>query len=419
MEIGRDWLKTIFSNGLAGKKPNIPIDFELLQNKAYRKLNRKAFNYIFTGAGSNQGIINNRDAFRHYRIKPPMLQGYANPDLKVSIFDQSFPLPFYFSPIGVLELAHPAADLELARAAKNTGITMVYSNQASNSMEECSKVLDDSNHWFQLYFSKSRELVESFISRAEQCACSAIVLTLDTTTLGWRTLDLENAYLPFIYGKGLAQYTSDPVFAKLMNADSYQYPSNSIHHRPNLNAAIAILKSYPDSIFKNLKTGNPAKAIRCFFDIFSNPELNWDDIKWLRSITKLPIILKGILREEDAQKALDTGIDGIIISNHGGRQIDQVVSSLDALLPIKKLLPASYPLLLDSGIRSGTDLFIALALGAKAIGLGRPYVYALALKGHQGVETLVQNLATELMITMNLCGCKTIADINPELVSNN
>lgn len=168
----------------------------------------------------------------------------------------------------------------------------------------------------------------------------------------------------------------------------------------------------------NLKTGNSVKAIRCFFDLYSNPDLSWDDITWLRTITKLPIVLKGILHEEDARKALDSGIDGIIVSNHGGRQIDQVFSSLDALRQIKKILPSSYPLLFDSGIRSGTDIFIALALGAKAIGIGRPYVYALALKGHVGVETLVQNLASELMITMSLCGCKSIETITSDLLTD-
>lgn len=419
MEIGRDWLKTIFTGGLAGKKPIIPIDFELLQLEAAKKLNKKAFNYILTGAGTNQGVLNNREAFKKYGIAPPMLQGCDKPKLEIQIFGNTFPLPFYFSPIGVLELAHPEADLELARAAINTGITMVYSNQASKSMEACSKLLVNSNHWFQLYFSKSRELVESFVSRAENSACSAIVLTLDTTTLGWRTLDLENAYLPFIYGKGIAQYTSDPVFTKLMNSGNYQDIPNSTQHKPGMFATIEILKSYPGSIINNIKTRNPAKAIRCFLDIYSNPHLNWNDIIWLRKITKLPLILKGILREDDARKALDHGIDGIVVSNHGGRQIDHVVSSLDALWQIKKTLPPEYPVFLDSGIRSGTDVFIALALGANAVGLGRPYVYALALKGHLGVETLVQNIATELMITMSLCGCKSIDDIKPDLICKN
>lgn len=416
MELGRDWLKIIFSNGLSGIKPSIPVSFELLQLEASKKLSKNAFDYIFTGAGTNQGVNNNREAFKRFRIKPLMLQGCENPRLDTQIFNTHFPLPIYFSPIGVLELAHPNADLELAHAAKNTGLTMIYSNQASKSMESCSSLLESTNHWFQLYFSKSRELVESLVSRAEQSGCNALVLTLDTTTIGWRVLDLENAYLPFIYGKGLAQYTSDPVFKKLINSDKYKNSTNSGGKRPGILTSLEIVKSYPDTLLNNLKTGNAVKAIRCFFDLYSNPNLSWDDITWLRTITKLPIVLKGILHEQDARKALDSGIDGIIVSNHGGRQIDQVISSLDALRQIKKVLPASYPLLFDSGIRSGTDLFIALALGAKAIGIGRPYVYALALKGHVGVETLVQNLASELILTMSLCGCKSIPDITSDFL---
>ncbi|MBK8296322.1 MAG: alpha-hydroxy-acid oxidizing protein [Saprospiraceae bacterium] len=418
MELGRDWLKIIFSNRLAGTKPCIPVSFELLQLEASKKLSKNAFDYIFTGAGTNQGVTNNRESFKRYRIKPHMLQGCENPSLETQIFNNRFPLPFYFSPIGVLELAHLNADLELAIAAKNTGLTMIYSNQASKSMETCSSLLGTSNKWFQLYFSKSRELVESLVSRAEQNGCTALVLTLDTTTIGWRVMDLENAYLPFIYGKGLAQYTSDPVFNKLMNSNKHNTPTKSVSNRPGFFDTLEILKSYPDTLLNNLKTGNSVKAIRCFFDLYSNPDLSWDDITWLRTITKLPIVLKGILHEEDARKALDSGIDGIIVSNHGGRQIDQVFSSLDALRQIKKILPSSYPLLFDSGIRSGTDIFIALALGAKAIGIGRPYVYALALKGHVGVETLVQNLASELMITMSLCGCKSIETITSDLLTD-
>lgn len=416
MELGRDWLKIIFSNGLSGIKPSIPVSFELLELEASKKLSKHAFDYIFTGAGTNQGVNNNREAFKRFRIKPFMLQGSDFPSLETQIFNTHFPLPFYFSPVGVLELAHPNADLELARAAKNTGLTMIYSNQASKTMESCSSLLESSNHWFQLYFSKSKELVESFVSRAKKCGCSALVLTLDTTTIGWRVMDLENAYLPFIHGKGLAQYTSDPVFNKLINSNKYNDSINPARNRPGLLTSLNILKSYPDTLLNNLKTGNAVKAIRCFFDLYSNPSLSWEDIIWLRTITKLPIVLKGILHEKDAQKAIDIGIDGIIVSNHGGRQIDQVISSLDALRQIKKIVPTSYPLLFDSGIRSGTDLFIALAMGAKAIGIGRPYVYALALKGHNGVETLVQNLASELMLTMSLCGCKSIAEITPDLL---
>ncbi len=414
MDIGKDRLKTIFSNGLLGKKNKIPISFTQLERAASKKLPKEFFEYIYTGAGTNQGVANNTISFKRYRIKPPVLRGCETPQLQTKLLNYTSPLPLFFSPVGVLELAHPNADLELAHAATNTKLTMVSSNQASINLEECSKVLGSTNHWFQLYFSKSKKLVESFVQRAESSACSAIVLTLDTTTLGWRTMDLDNAFLPFIYGKGLAQYTSDPIFNQLMEDKLYAQPNHSKTIKPNLFKSLQILKSYPDSIYHNFVSKKPMKAIRCFLDIYSNPHLNWDDVAWLKSITKLPIILKGILREDDALKAMESGMDGIIVSNHGGRQMDQVQSSIDALPRIKRVVPADFPLFLDSGIRTGLDIFIALALGAKAVGLGRPYVYSLALAGHKGIEECIENLASELSIIMSLCGCKTIQDIHPD-----
>lgn len=414
--IGRSRQREIYLNGFSGIKSKIPFDSDELEKQARLKLCKKAFGYIYTGAGSNQGVRNNIQAFNQYSILPRMLQGSESTDLSSVILDTKLPYPFLFAPVGVLELAHAKGDVELARASKITGVPMIQSNQASCSMETCADVLDGTDHWFQLYFSKSRALVESFVQRALESGNKAIVLTLDTTILGWRNIDLANGYLPFLYGKGIAQYTSDPIFKKLMKDAETKSTSNKT---PGILDLIELFKSYPDSFVNNLKSKNPVKAVRTFVDIYSKPDLSWDDIKWLKSISKLPVVLKGILHPEDAKKALDHGIDGIIVSNHGGRQVDNVHSSLEALVEIKRVLPDTYPLLLDGGIRKASDVFIALALGAKAVCLGRLYVYALALGGKEGVTELIQNLASELQTMMSLAGCKSVSEINADYIKSN
>ncbi len=406
--IGRDRQREVYLNGFAGLKSKIPFNANELEQLAKSKLSKNAFGYIATGAGSNQGIQNNLDAFAKYAIIPRMLNGNAEPDMSSTILNTKLPYPFLFAPIGVLGLAHPKGDLELAKSSKLSSVPMIHSNQASYSMEVCRDALGNTDSWFQLYFSKSKELVESLVFRAAESGNKAIVLTLDTTSLGWRNMDLENGYLPFLRGLGIAQYTSDPVFQKLMRNAPL---TNANKKFPGLIDLITLFKSYPDSFFNNLKTKNPVKAVRTFLDVFSRPELNWNDVIWLRSITKLPILLKGILHPDDASKALDFGIDGIIVSNHGGRQVDHVISTLDSLVEIKKVVPENYPLLMDSGIRKAADVFIALALGAKAVCLGRPYAYALSIGGKDAVVEYVQNMASELKITMSLLGCKRLEEI--------
>lgn len=415
--IGKSRQREIYLNGFSGLKSKISFNSAELEHLAKDKLSKNAFGYISTGAGSNKGIRNNLDAFSKYAIIPRMLNGTDEPKLASTILNTNLPFPFLFAPIGVLGLAHPKGDLELAMASKMISVPMIQSSQASFSMEDCAEVLKDTDRWFQLYFGKSKELVESMVSRAAESGSKAIVLTLDTTILGWRNIDLENGFLPFVYGLGIAQYTSDPVFKNLMKKISLKSDGETAHYFPGIANLITLFTSYPDTFLNNLITKNPIRAVRTFSDLFSKPELNWDDVKWLKSITKLPILLKGILHPEDARKSLDLGIDGIIISNHGGRQVDHVISTLDALAQIKKVVPENYPLLMDSGIRKGVDIFIALALGAKAVCLGRPYVYALALSGKEGVAEYVQNMASELQITMSLVGCKSLTEINRDYIT--
>jgi lactate 2-monooxygenase len=287
-------------------------------------------------------------------------------------------------------------------------------------MEEVSGVMGDSFNMFQLYWSKSNDLVASFVQRAERCGCSAIVVTLDTTMLGWRTRDLDLAYLPFMEGKGIAQYTSDPVFQKLMDEPDLNPPVKKLITIQAFLGLIEMTKNYPGNGFlKKLKSGRPVKAVQKFVSIYSNPAVTWNDLKFLRTITKLPIILKGILHPDDAHQSIDYGVDGILVSNHGGRQVDGAISTIEALPAIVKAVNHQIPVLMDSGIRGGADAFKALALGATAVGIGRPYVYALALAGEVGVRELLKNYLADFELTMGLSGCRSVKEITHEsLISN-
>lgn len=411
-----DRQRDIYIRGSRGIKPELPVDFRTLEEKAKKKLSRDAFGYIACGAGQEDGIRNNLKAFSSYSLIPSMASGLSSVDTGIELLGKSLPFPVLFAPIGVLSLAHPRGDLELASASDETRVPMIFSNQASYPMEETAKEIHSGPYWFQLYFSKSKDLVDSLVHRAESCGCSALVLTLDTTTLGWRVQDLNAGYLPFIRGLGIAQYTSDPVFRDLMADIDLSNQDSGGFSIKKLMLAHDLMKNYPGAYWNNWRTKDPIRAVRKFIEIYSRPELSWEDVCWLKSRTRLPLILKGILRPDDALRGLDAGADAIVVSNHGGRQVDRVISSLDALPVIRKQLPTDFPLLLDSGIRTGSDIFTALALGANAVLVGRPYVYAMALKGKAGVVEWMGNLLAELEITMKLTGCCKISEIHPGLV---
>jgi lactate 2-monooxygenase len=305
----------------------------------------------------------------------------------------------------------------LARAARDTGTTMVFSNQASKPMEGLAQILEDSPHWFQLYWSRSDALVESLAARAERCGCSAIVITLDTTMLGWRSRDLEGAYLPFLRGKGIAQYTSDPVFRRLISEGALE-PSEQ-QPRPTLAALrtlIELTRAYPDGFVRTLLSGRGRAAVQRFTEIYSRPSLTWDTLAFLRERTRLPIVLKGILHPDDAARAVAEGIDAVIVSNHGGRQVDGAIATLEALPAVVAAVDGRIPVLLDSGVRGGADVFKALALGARAVLIGRPYVYGLAIAGRTGAREVIENLAADFDLTMGLAGCRAVSEIGPDAV---
>jgi lactate 2-monooxygenase len=411
---GRTVQSAIYRDGASGRRPIVPVSPAALEDAARHKMSRTAWAYVAGSSGSERTSAANLSAFDSWRIVPRVLRDVAERDLSVELLGTRLPYPVLAAPIGVLELVHKEADLGVARATSALGIPMVISSQASTPVEEIAAATT-APHWFQLYWSTSDALVESFISRAETSGAEAIVVTLDTHMLGWRPRDLDIAYLPFIHGQGIAQYTSDPVFRQLvLERIARPSPAATIGQKPRVTpAAIRTLldmtRNYPGgSLFSNL----PRVSVETFLDVFSRSSLTWENLSFLRERTKLPIVLKGIQHPDDAELAIKHGAAAIIVSNHGGRQIDGATASLDALPAIVDRVNGRIPVLFDSGIRSGADAFKALALGAAAILVGRPYVYGLAIAGAAGAEAVLRNIIAELDLVLGLSGHRSIAELS-------
>ncbi len=415
--IGTQSQTRIYLDGVSGRVPAVPVAQAELEARAIEVMSRAAAAYIVGGAGREGTMRANTDAFAKWRIVPRVLRNVESRDTSTSLFGVTLPSPLMTAPIGVLELAHRDADLAVARAASAERVPMIFSNQASVSMEECAAAMGDGARFFQLYWSKSDDLVQSFGTRAEQCGCRGIVLTLDTTMLGWRPRDLDLAYLPFMRGMGIAQYVSDPVFRRELELPDDGPPSTPRITMHALRVMRDLMWRTPGALGDKLRTGWPRKAVRRFVSTYSRPSLTWNDLARLRAMTSLPIILKGVLHAEDARLALEHGVDGMVVSNHGGRQIDGAIASLDALPSVVAQVQRRVPVLLDSGVRSGADLFKAVALGADAVLLGRPYVYGLAIAGEIGVREVLRNVMAEFDLTMGLAGCRNVAEITRDHVT--
>ncbi|MCC6458919.1 MAG: lactate 2-monooxygenase [Saprospiraceae bacterium] len=411
-----DRQRTVYTQGATGKRQLIPFQPNLLAQAAQQRMSPAAWAYIAGGAGLEQTMSANASAFDRWRIVPRMLRDVEQRDTGTAFFGHTIPAPLFLAPIGVLEMVHPEADLAVARAARQLGLPYVFSNQASVPMEHCAAAMENTPHLFQLYWSRSNDLVVHFLQRAEAAGCSGLVVTLDTTMLGWRTRDLDMASLPFLQGKGIAQYSSDPVFRKLMaEPDTSPKPSTRLSWDA-IRTLIQANRNFPGSFWKNLRSGAGLQAVRTFVRLYSRPNITWADLPFLREHTRLPIILKGILHPDDARKALDYGVDGIYVSNHGGRQVDGSIAAIEALPAIVETVRERVPVLIDSGFRGGADVFKALALGATAVGIGRPYCYALAINGQAGVEELLSNWMADFEITMGLSGCKNLAEVRAAAV---
>lgn len=403
----------IYLAGARGVRPRVPVDAEHLEQAAQRAMSRAAFAYTAGGAGSESTMHANRAAFDRRRIVPRVLRDVSVRDTSIELFGRHLPTPLVLSPIGVLELMHRDADLAVARAAASLGVPVIFSNQASVPMERCAAAMGDAPRWFQLYWSRDDQLVESLVHRAERCGCEAIVVTLDTTLLGWRTRDLELAHLPFLLGKGIAQYTSDPVFMrKLHEPLDGPAPARGRITLGALRSALAMSRAVPGGALRNLRSGDALAAVRRFIATYSRTSLTWNDLPFLRACTRLPIILKGVLHPDDARRAVHAGMDGVFVSNHGGRQVDGSIAALDALPAVVEAVADRIPVLFDSGVRGGADVFRALALGARAVGIGRPYAYGLAVAGEAGVREVLGNSIGELELTMALAGYASVSEID-------
>jgi len=416
--IGRERQFEVYVGGARGSYPTVPVSFHRLERAAQKAMSPEGYAYVAGGAGSEETMRENRAAFERWRIVPRILRDVSTRDTAVEVVGTRLTSPFVLCPIGVLEMAHRGADVAVARAAAAEGIPFVLSNQASRPMEETARAMGDAPRWFQLYWSTSNELVASFVSRAERSGCSAIVLTLDTTMLGWRIRDLDLAYLPFLRGKGIAQYTSDPVFVEaLQDTLRQEAPHGGRITLAAVGTLLGQAGAYPGSRLANVRSGLARAAVRRFVETYSRPSLSWDDLAFLRERTRLPILLKGILHPADAATAIEHGMDGVIVSNHGGRQVDGALATMDALPSIVEAVAGRVPILLDSGVRSGADVFRALALGASAVGLGRPYVWGLAVGGEDGVRDVIRNLRADFDLTMGLSGVASTRDIGRENVT--
>ncbi|SOE00452.1 alpha-hydroxy-acid oxidizing protein [Blastococcus haudaquaticus] len=428
--VGRRRQNEVYRAGVYGRSPRVPVGARRLQEAAKKALNARAYAYVAGGAGDEVTQRANRAAFDRWAVVPRVLRDVSNRDTSIELFGRRLPAPLLLGPVGALELVHDEADLAVARAAAATGVPMVFSNQASYSMEECAAVMGDSPRWFQLYWSTSDELVESLVGRAEAAGCDAIAVTLDTTMLGWRPRDLDLGHLPFALGKGIAQYTSDPVFRRLVEervasagapapADPAASAERDKQPRPTpaaVRALVGMAKAWPGSFRDNLRSPLPRAAVETFLGIYSRPSITWDDLAWLRSRTRLPILLKGVLHPDDARRALDEGVDGLVVSTHGGRQVDRSISALDALPEVLGAVAGRAPVLLDSGIRTGADVFTAVALGATAVLLGRPFAWGLALGGEEGVRQVIGDVLGEFDLTLGLTGHTAVDQLSPDIL---
>ncbi|WP_161927507.1 alpha-hydroxy-acid oxidizing protein [Gordonia crocea] len=417
--IGRERQNVIYRAGIADGRPAVPTDYAELERRAHAAMSEKAWAYIAGGAGEGETMRANRRALDRWAIVPRVLRDVSSRSLSTTLFGQTLPAPLLLSPVGAGGLVTRNADVAIGRAAASLGLPYILSNQGSASMEDVGAAMDDvapgSPRWFQLYWSVDDGLVDSFLRRAEAMGASAVAVTLDTTMLGWRPQDLNLGSLPFARGEGIAQYTRDPRFRaivdeKVANPDpAAESPTPSIGAIKTL---VSIARNAPGAWWRNLVDKHPRAAVETFLEIYSRPSLSWTEIEGLRDRTSLPIVLKGVLHPDDARQAVDVGVDGIIVSNHGGRQIDGSIGSIDALVDVVDAVDGRLKVLVDSGIRTGADVFKALALGADAACIGRPHMYGLALDGENGVREVMSNIAAELDLTLGLSGHTDVAALD-------
>lgn len=372
-----DYQNEIYFGGLQGRVPPFPITAAALERAAEAAMRPDVWSYVAGGAGDERTQRANVTAFERRGLVPRMLVGAAQRDLSVDLLGMRLPSPVFLAPVGVLGIAAQDGhgDLATARAAATTGVPMIASTLSEDPLEAVNQALDETPGLFQLYTPTDRDLAASLVARAERAGFRAVVVTLDTWVTGWRPRDLRTANFPQLRGAALANYLSDPAFTAPLSPAARQDPRALVEH---------------------------------WAQVFGNP-LTWADLPWLRSLTSLPIVLKGICAADDARRAVDAGIDGVYVSNHGGRQANGGVPALDVLSEVRAAVGDEVPVLFDSGVRSGSDVVTALALGATAVGIGRPYVHGLALGGTAGVVHVLRSFLAEADLLMAVNGFPDVA----------
>lgn len=375
----------IYAAGLDDRLPAFTTDLDTLSEAAREQLSTRAYGYVAGGAGTADTMRANRAAFGRWRIVPRMLTDVGQRRHARTVLGTRIPAPLLLAPIGVLSIMHPDGELAVARAAAEVGLPMVASTASSYTMEEIAAagrdVDDASTRWFQLYWPAEREVTRSMLRRARHAGYSALVVTLDTRLLAWRPYDLDQAYLPFLHRTGLANYLADPAFRA------------GLEHTPE---------------------EDPSAAVLHWIRMFADPTQTWQDLEFLRDHWDGPIVVKGIQHPDDARRAVDAGMDGVVVSNHGGRQVDGALAAVDALPGIVNAVGEEAAVLFDSGVRSGADIVKALALGAQAVLLGRPYAYGLGLAGQEGVRHALRSALADYDLTLALSGYAGPDQLRPD-----
>ncbi|KAF6841134.1 FMN-dependent dehydrogenase [Colletotrichum plurivorum] len=381
---------SIYQNGIiAGQLPIVTTDPNGLQEQAKKAMGKESFGYVFGGAGELSTMDANRLAFRQWKIVPRFLRPTNPRDLRTELFGVTYDSPVLMAPIGVQGIFHEDKETGLASACAELRVPYTLSTAATSTIEEVAEASGDNHCWFQLYWPMDDDITGSLLRRARASGYKVLVVTLDTVTMAWRPVDLDSAFLPFATGTGNAVGFSDPVFRKKFAAENDG-----------------------DEVEDNVISASRAWISQAF----PGDHHTWEDLALLKKHWDGPIVLKGVLSVEDAKLAVQHGVSGIIVSNHGGRQLDGGVASLEMLPEIVEAVGDKITVMFDSGIRTGADIIKALALGANAVFIGRPAIYGLGIAGKEGAKAVIAGLLADLDLTMGLSGFKSVSDLKPSIL---
>jgi lactate 2-monooxygenase len=375
----------LYFAGMGGQVPDLPVTYDGLRAGARELLDDEAFGYVEGSAGAERTAAANREAFGRWRLVPRMLTDVSERDLTVELFGRTLPAPLLCGPVGVQSIIHAEGEKAVARAAAGLGLPFVLSTVSSFPLEEVAAEAGDGPRWFQLYWPSEDAVTDSLVQRAADAGYEAVVVTLDTRLLAWRPRDLAAAYLPFLHAEGLANYLTDPAFR----------------------AGLAEPNEGMDET---------QAAVMRWISVFSDPGQTWQDLRRFCERSPLPVLVKGIQHPDDARLAIEAGAAGLVVSNHGGRQVDNAIGALEALPGVVDEVAGTVPVLFDSGVRSGADAAIALGLGAGAVLIGRPWVWGLALAGEEGVRHVLRCLLADLDLTMALAGLRSLGELTRDVL---